>query len=781
VHRDLKPENMMVTGEPPHVYVTDFGLARSVEGGSNLSVSGMLIGTPAYMSPEQARGQKADARSDVYGLGATLYHLVAGRPPFCGSSVLDTLLSVNELDPAPPRAADATIDTDLQTIVLKCLEKSPERRYDSANDLADDLDRYLKGEAIRARPASVLYRVRKSFAKRRGAVLAALAFGIVASGVVLALTVPRWRAAERGKKEEQLKAERVADARRRREEAKGPIEEGRRLVDDLRLYLRTPNYAHADAVERAEKARAEFDKALAICPGHADAYLGTGVAFAVANEPNRAREAFDRAIAAAPDVAAPYLERARLSVTRFDRLRCGERGANADDAREADDLRGRILQDLGRVDELSRGNEEQTCARALRAFVEGDQKSALDLIRQVIGIAKADAALHFWHGRIATLLGHPNEPESYFTEAIVLDRRCAEALGARGLHRFRRGNFKGAESDCTRSLDARPDDALVHAWRASARLELGDSRGALEDAARALELQPGLWRPYLVRSAVRLRAGDAAGALEEIERAVAIDAKVADVQFQRGQVMTARGDFREAILCYAAAIECDPKQAAYHVALGRAHRGLDDVEAAIAAYTAALKLDRDHPDALMGRALARKAKGDPKGALKDLDALVKADPTSWDAYVQRAHVRQATGDTGGSLADFTKAIELNPRRPQIRNDRGALKDKLQDYDGALADFDAATAMDANLPEPWTNRGVVLYKKGEYAASADAQTRAIQLRPAAGSYWRRRAEAREKAGDREGAIADARHGLTLKLEPADRKACEALLARLSKDQ
>ncbi len=150
IHRDLKPSNIMVEGGPadPRVYVMDFGLAKRVSREQSLTTSGMLMGTPAYMAPEQARGEsrRITARSDVYSLGATLYELVAGRPPFDGRDVIDLLVKVVQEDPTPL----ARVDRDLGTIIMKCLEKEPARRYASARDLADDLTRWLAGEAIAA-------------------------------------------------------------------------------------------------------------------------------------------------------------------------------------------------------------------------------------------------------------------------------------------------------------------------------------------------------------------------------------------------------------------------------------------------------------------------------------------------------------------------------------------------------------------------------------------------------------------------------------------------------
>jgi tRNA A-37 threonylcarbamoyl transferase component Bud32 len=156
LHRDLKPQNIMVdsAGRPR---VTDFGLAKMLVGDSTVTHTGAVMGSPSYMSPEQARGRNdlVGPASDVYSLGAILYESLTGRPPFRGKSPVETLSEVVNDEPRPPRSLNAAAPTELETICLKCLEKEPIRRYPTARELELDLGRFLAGEPVRARPASV--------------------------------------------------------------------------------------------------------------------------------------------------------------------------------------------------------------------------------------------------------------------------------------------------------------------------------------------------------------------------------------------------------------------------------------------------------------------------------------------------------------------------------------------------------------------------------------------------------------------------------------------------
>jgi WD40 repeat protein/tRNA A-37 threonylcarbamoyl transferase component Bud32 len=235
LHRDLKPANVQLDqdGQP---YVTDFGLAKRVEGGPALTQSGELLGTPSYMAPEQAAGRKGMTTAvDVYGLGAILYELLAGRPPFRAATPLETILQVLEREPAPPRSYAPEVDRDLETICLKCLEKDPSRRYASAEALALDLERWLAGEPIHARRTSTWERARK-WARRKPATAALFVVSVLAALSLLVGGI--WSAARLRERlwrslYEQARAERLAGDRSRALELIAEAAHMRRS-DDLR-------------------------------------------------------------------------------------------------------------------------------------------------------------------------------------------------------------------------------------------------------------------------------------------------------------------------------------------------------------------------------------------------------------------------------------------------------------------------------------------------------------------------------------------------------------------
>ncbi|MEW6737797.1 MAG: protein kinase, partial [Acidobacteriota bacterium] len=207
IHRDVKPANIMIERNEEgdwHPYIMDFGLAREVEA-EGITLTGMLVGTPAYMAPEQVlMDENLDRRIDIYSLGATLYDLLVGKPPISGANGMEIIAKLNQSEPTPLRKLDRRIPLDLETIVMKCLEREPQLRYETAKALAEDLARYLDGEPIEARPASWSYRLSKK-TKKHKAVVAVLGLAFLVMLILAAMVLQaRWAAAEQARVAQQF-------------------------------------------------------------------------------------------------------------------------------------------------------------------------------------------------------------------------------------------------------------------------------------------------------------------------------------------------------------------------------------------------------------------------------------------------------------------------------------------------------------------------------------------------------------------------------------------------
>jgi tetratricopeptide (TPR) repeat protein len=244
LHRDVKPDNILVdaTGQPN---ITDFGLAKDVQSGSKITVSGTAMGTPQYMPPEQADGavEKMDARSDVYGVGATLYEMLSGHPPFEGGTYHNLLFKVLNSDVVPPRRHNPSVPRDAQTVVLKALEKEPGRRYQSAEEMADDIHRFLEGEAIQARPASIMYRVSKRVRRNPALyILGTLATAaLLLSGIFFLVVKPRQE------RQEDIRVDTKA-IEAALEKKLAPEKEAWRIFEEAKLRLARCNYDAAVAL-----------------------------------------------------------------------------------------------------------------------------------------------------------------------------------------------------------------------------------------------------------------------------------------------------------------------------------------------------------------------------------------------------------------------------------------------------------------------------------------------------------------------------------------------------
>ncbi len=186
IHRDIKPSNLMIDVDQ-RVYIMDFGLAKLLGGAGGGTISGVILGTPAFMPPEQAAGNanQIDRRSDIYSLGATLYTLLAGRRPFDGDSATDILVKILTTEPPPLRSVRPDVPWELEAVVERAMARARDQRYEQAKDFADDLDRFLANEPVKARRSTLTRRIYKRYVRNKGPIFAAAAAALLIGGLAL--------------------------------------------------------------------------------------------------------------------------------------------------------------------------------------------------------------------------------------------------------------------------------------------------------------------------------------------------------------------------------------------------------------------------------------------------------------------------------------------------------------------------------------------------------------------------------------------------------------------
>ena len=232
IHRDVKPLNVLI-GPDGKPRLMDFGLAKLIDTNQDLTGTGQVMGTAAYMAPEQARGLRTvvEPTIDVYSLGATLYRCVTGRPPFQASTTIEVLRQLNEDEPVSPRRLNQEVDIEIETLCLKCLEKDPSRRFQSAGELAAELNRYLNREPIQSRPISAVARAWR-WCLRRPASAASILMGVMLL-TVIAAAIPLILLQQKQLQLAELQRQRDFDARGKAETAHQAEEQGRKQAEKL--------------------------------------------------------------------------------------------------------------------------------------------------------------------------------------------------------------------------------------------------------------------------------------------------------------------------------------------------------------------------------------------------------------------------------------------------------------------------------------------------------------------------------------------------------------------
>jgi tetratricopeptide (TPR) repeat protein/tRNA A-37 threonylcarbamoyl transferase component Bud32 len=623
IHRDLKPHNIWAPRGDARIYVMDFGLAKPIRSGDSITVSDAIVGTPQYMSPEQARGETVDRRTDIWSLGAVLYHVLTGRPPFEGRSPAETMMSVLADDPDPMRKLNPRIHADVETICLKALDKDRDRRYDSARSFADDLGRYLEGEPIGARPLS--RRERAWRALRRRPLATAVAMTALASALLLAIFLGVLSFRRSLELEEFAKFAHAAFKERKFDEAKEWWARILREDPENEEAVAGFELAHLQADNLRKEADREKQRAKAsIRDNHAtgDVFFKEGL--------------FARALGCYQQI---------LALDPMDAL-AGQRKKECEAAivrkeQEAEDLKGDIEEFTIERKQREAEDERRRQAR-LRAMP--DYEAARVLVEKAARIRLSADGYTVQHVRDMY-----REAREALSRAIARDATYAEAYFFRGQLRHKLGEFERAIDDFRDALKYSSDSGpapfgaalaclslyMIHAWTPLAP----DPEARADSLARMLE-----WS--------RTAADKSHNAFERFCAAALADLHLRQFEKAEDKVRTVA--------------QAGLGNPAYHLILASVALESANFRAAEQELTALLQLDPTCTEALFLRSVARARTENLAGALQDAALAVETAPENKGVlstvHILKAQLHHDLDEPEAAVAELSKAVNYVPGR-----------------------------------------------------------------------------------------------------------------------
>jgi tetratricopeptide (TPR) repeat protein len=797
VHRDIKPSNLMIDARA-HLWITDFGLAMTQKDPA-LTMTGDIVGTLRYMSPEQALGKRHELnyRTDIYSLGVTLYELLTLQPAFAGENRETLVRRLLEDDPPRPRTVNRAIPKDLETIVLKAMTKEPQSRYATAQQLADDLRRFLEDKPILARRPSLATWAAKWARRHKAVIWAAALLLVIAAAASAAATALVWHQKEQTEialhdaEVEAARANAVIGLVQQMLSSASPYGlEGkdytvRQLLDEFSVGIgdRLKGQPEVEATVRAliGKTYAQL-----LVRKEADVHLRAAIELYRKTLGNEHEKLADCLIDHAFNLTTPEgTNAAREALSIYRRL---------DDPsgimRALWVLHNRLIWFEKRYDEADRAFEEAAAlarehpADVPREFAtmvanQGAQKRDRGELREAEALAREAVALHRRvdgedHPELAWGLRHLGTTLVAKGDSMGAESCFREALAIFHKRYGRHYTVDGVRAELEKILTARGDrDALERL-----RTQYGDKpNGAPDEIARldrAVKLEPNNAHAFLSRAQAWRARNDFPKALADANEAIRLAPKDVGAYLERARVFGAMGDLDRALADDEEAIRLDPTSpVAYHCRAWAYHdrgRGYgqnqEDLDRALRDFDEAIRLDPKFGRAYAGRGFAHVRKGSLDKALADFNEAIRLDPGAADVRVWRSGAYRSKGELEKALADANEAIRLAPKNVGAYLERARVFGAKGDLDRGLADCEEAVRLDPTSTDAYHCRAWAYRFKGQLdKALADLDQR-VRLEPKSALAYSDRGQMLVAKGDRDKALADFNEAIRLDPGAAD---------------